>query len=46
VRTGGDVGVGDAEACFWVSMKSGKCFDQSISAGLAGLDLVIMLVDV
>ena len=46
VRAGGDVGVGNAEACFWVSMKAGKCVDQSISAGLAGLDLAIMLVDV
>jgi hypothetical protein len=41
VRGCGDAGVGDAEACFWVSMKAGKCFGQSISAGLAGLDLVI-----
>jgi hypothetical protein len=46
VRVGGDVGVGDAEVCLWVSMKAGKCFDQSISAGLVGLDLVIMSVDV
>jgi hypothetical protein len=38
VRAGGDVKGGDVEACFWVSMKAGKCFDQSISAGLAGLD--------
>jgi hypothetical protein len=46
VRAGGDVGVGDAKARLWVSMKAGKCFDQSISAGLVGLDLVIMSVDV
>jgi hypothetical protein len=46
VRAGGGVGVGDAEARLWVLMKAGKCFDQSISAGLVGLDLVIMSVDV
>ena len=43
---GGAIGVGEADAwaCAVGSTKAGKCFDQSISEGLAGLISMISLV--